>query len=230
MLYEKRTDYPQLTTPKGVAVWPSLNTPDFKFKKDYGEYHARIRVAPDAPGLEEFRAAAEELRDRAFDAKVEELKREKKGAILKDLKKVDPIKVEVDPETGEETGFLMIRASMNAGGLRKKDNKPWSQKPDIFNAKGLKLKNPPEIGGGSEMKLSIRLRDYFMAKEKEIGVTFDLEAVQLITLQERGGNSRSASDYGFGAEDGDEIEDSATPFTAEAGDDIQDGEGEAGDF
>lgn len=229
MLYEKRTDYPALITPKGVAVWPSLNTPDFKFKKDYGEYHAKIRVAPDAPGLKEFIAAAEKLRDEAYAAKEAELKREKKGAILRDLNKQENVvQVEIDNETGEETGFLLIRASMNAGGLRRKDNKPWSQKPDIFNAKGQKLKHPPEIGGGSEMKLSVRLRDYFMPKEKTVGVSFDLEAVQLITLKSFG-SSRSADDYGFGAEDGDDIEDTTPPFDATSGEDIRD-EGDAGDF
>lgn len=231
MLYEKRSDYPQLITPKGVAVWPSLNSPDFKYKKEFGEYSVKLRIAPDAPGLDEFREAAEDLVNKAYEAKADELKREKKGAILKALKKVDPLKVEVDPETGEETGFLYIRASMNAGGRRKKDDSVWSQKPDYFNAKGHTLKNPPKIGGGSELKLGVRLRDYFMAKEKEIGVSFDLEAAQIITLKEWGG-SRTADDYGFGEEDGDEIEDRNPGFGEEDGDDIADGDDNAlnGDF
>lgn len=234
MLYEKRTDYPQLITPKGVAVWPSLNTPDFKFKKEFGAYSTKLRISPDAPGLDKLREAAEKLRDEAFEAKKKELKEGKKGALLKMLDKVDPvIAPEIDKETGEETGFLIINASMNAGGRRRKDDSLWSQKPDYFNAKGKALKNPPKIGGGSELKLGVRLRDWFVSNRNEalVGVAFDLEAVQIITLKEWGGE-RSADDYGFSEEEGDEVNDRDPGFGEEDGDDIQDGEddGVPGDF
>ncbi len=227
----KRNEQPQAITPKGVAIWPSLNEPDFKFKEEYGEYHARIRIKPDAQGMDEFTQQVEDLLEKAYDFKVEELKSEKKAALAKRLGKISPIKVEEDQDTGEETGYLVIRASMNAGGVRKKDGKRWSQKPDIFSATGKKLKSPPKIGGGSEMKLGIRMRPYYFPKDKEVGVSFELEAVQLITLQEVGGN-RTAEDYGFGVEDGDDIEDRDYGFSEEEGDDIRDEDdgGEPGDF
>lgn len=229
MLYSKRTDYPQLITPKGKAVWPALNEPDFNYKEEFGEYHAKLRIPVDSKELAKFRKPVEDLLEKAYQAKVEELKADKKAALAKKLVKVDPFKPEEDPETGEETGYILIRASMNAGGRRKKDDKVFKMSPDFFNRTGKTLKNPPQIGGGSELKLGVRLRDYYFAKDKEIGVSFDLEAVQVLTAESFGGN-RSAEDYGFGEEDGDDIDDGNPGFTEEDGDDIEDDADLDGDF
>lgn len=204
-MLRERKDYPQVITPRGSAIWPALNEPDFKFKKEHGEYHARLRLAPDAPGLAKIIADAEALRDEAFEAKKAELERQKKGALLKQLYKIDPVKPEIDSETGEETGFLVLRAAMNAGGIEKKDGKKWSQKPDLFNSAGQPLKNPPRIGSGSEMKLSVTPMDYETDGGKGIGVRFELNAAQILKVVSFG--QREAGDYGFGEEDGDLIED-----------------------
>lgn len=210
-----RKDYPRLVTPAGTAIWPAVNpgAPDYKFKQDTGEYHARIRVAPDAPGLAELIATATAIRDEAYAAKKAELTREKKGALLKELNVADVIKPEVDPETGEETGFLVLRAAMNArvdikNGPRAGES--FEKKPDLFDARGKQLKNPPKIGGGSLLKLSVVPMEYWMPKDKTIGVRFELEGVQVIKLVS-GGQQRNASDYGFGHEEGDEIEDMDAP-------------------
>ncbi|SKB49236.1 hypothetical protein [Sphingopyxis flava] len=200
-----RNDYPLMHTPRGVAIWPALNEPDFKYKKEFGEYHARIRLEPGAPGLAELIEAAEAIRDEAYDAKVEELTRQKKGALLKQLTKADVIKPEINQEDGEETGFLVLRAAASAGG-KKKDGSTFTKRPHLFNSQGRPLKNPPPIGSGSELILSVRPMDYETDGGKTIGARFELEAVQVLKAVSFG--ERSASDYGFSAvEDADVVED-----------------------
>lgn len=207
-----RKEYPRLITPRGVAIWPALNEPDYKFKEN-GEFHVRLRLAPDTPGLAELVARAEEIRDEAFEAKKAELTREKKGALLKELNKADVIKPEVDMETGDETGYTVLRASLTYKVDIKNGPKAGTsfyKKPDLFNAKGQPLKSPPPIGNGSEMKLSVVPMDYFMAKDKTIGVRFELEGAQILRAVDSGGQ-RGADYYGFGEEEGDDIVDGEAP-------------------
>jgi hypothetical protein len=229
-LLRERKDYPRLITPKGVAIWPALNPgdPDYKFKKDTGEYHARLRIPGDELGdWQPIIDVAQALLDEAYEAKKAELTREKKGALLKELNKAEPIiKPEIDPETGEETGDYIFRASMSARVDIKngpKAGQSFDKKPDLFDARGKPLKNPPKIGGGSVLKLGVVVMDYWMPKDKTIGVRFELEGAQIIKLVS--GGQRTASDYGFGVEDGDEIEDveQTGGFSDETG-------GDGGDF
>jgi len=208
LLKDKLNDYPSFITPRGVAIFPALNEPDYKFKKDTGEWHARIRVAPDAAGLDELRDYADRLLDEFFEKKIAELKAAKKGALLKELKKApNPVKPEVDSETGDETGQFVLRGAMsyhitikngpNAG-------KKFYKKPDFFDKSGKALKVPPKMGGGSELKLSVRPKPYETDGGKTLGVSFELLGVQILKVVE--GGQRSAASHGFGQEEGDDIE------------------------
>src|SRR3546814_13485107 len=99
---------------------------------------------------------------------------------------------------------------MTATGVSKKTGKAWTRKPNIFDAKGNQLKNPPSIGGGSEMKLSVELFPYYAANDKTVGVSFRLEAAQIIKLVQFG--ARDAAGFGFGEEDGDDLSDCEEEF------------------
>lgn len=216
----KKPSYPQVTTPKGVAIWPRLNAPDTKYKAE-GRYTAKIAIDGDDPALEALKEQVYALRDE----KLEEVKAEitekltkqgKKGLIAKTiaaLELADPFTAEEDGETGEETGRVLINAGMNASGVYKsgpKTGKQWKRKPDIFTATGTKLENPPAIGSGSVLKLAVELFPYYAASDKSVGVSFRLNAVQLLTLVSFG--ERDASAYGFGEEEGDDIAD-GNPFS-----------------
>jgi hypothetical protein len=198
-----------ITTPKGVAVWPSLNEPS-----KYGKYECKLRLPADDPAVQSFKARLEQIRDEHFDAEVKRLKDEKKAAVAAELKKGDVLKVERDNETGAETGFYLLPTSMNAGGIVKNPNSPrfgqhWSQKPDIFDATGKQLQNPPKVWGGSEVKLSVSVEG-FTKTDKTVIASVDLKAAQIIKLV-TGGGSRDFGSYGFQQEEGDEIEDGAPP-------------------
>lgn len=196
--------FEKAVTPKGVAIFPHLNTPDTKFDKA-GQYRVRLAFTTDTPGLEEFREKLQKHIDERFEAEALALKEQGKAGLVKKLKKTEPLKVEEDPETGEPTGRLILSAKMKASGTSQKTGKPWTRKPDFFDAKGKALKNPPMIGGGSELKLQVELGSYYIAKDQEAGVTAYLNAVQIIRLVQYG--SRDAASYGFGEEEGDELDD-----------------------
>jgi hypothetical protein len=200
--------YPKFLTPRGVAIFPKLHAPDTKWKKE-GEYTVKLRLDPEAPGVGEFRAQLE-----AELAKfVEEKSRELPPAKRKTLKQRPVFQTELNDE-GEETGFVIIKASMRASGVSKKDGLPWTRKPSIFDAKGNKLSNVPRIGGGSELKLAGEIGTYYNPKDNEAGVTLYLSAAQVLVLREFGSGS-SASDYGFGTEEGFAAEESGETFGGE---------------
>ena len=211
-----------IRTPKGIAQWPRLVTPDTKYNK----YSVKLQLPGNDPEVIAFVAKLEAIRDAHFDAEYNRLVGEKKAALAKELKKGDVLKVERDQETGEETGNLLLTVSMNVGGIVKNPKsprfgQPWSQKPDIFDATGKQLKNPPEIFGGSELKLSLEVEG-FTKTDKTVVASIDLKAAQIIKLVT--GGQRTFSDYGFEEEDGDAVQDREAPAsgfadeTADSGD------------
>lgn len=197
---------PTFTTSRGTAVgWVTLNTPDTKFDKD-GKFSVALAFDEDDAVLQKIADKADELAAAKLAEVREELESKGKKAIANKLTVVSLIKDEEDEESGEATGRRIIKASMKHSGISQKTGKPWSRYPEYFNAQGKQLKNPPQIGAGSELKMNIELVPYYAANDKTIGCTFRLNSVQIIKLVTFG--ARDAAAYGFGAEeDGDEIED-----------------------
>lgn len=219
--------FPKVRTPAGTALWADLNTPDTKYNAA-GKYTVKLAFDADAD-LSDLQAQVQTLIDAEYERVCEEIrekltKQGKKGLIDKRIAEIvkrdisDIFKPEEDDDTGEETGRVIINAATTASGISKKTNKPWKRKPDIFSAKGKKLDRPPQIGSGSTMKLNVELFPYYAANDKTVGVSFRLNAVQLLTLVQFG--ERDASGYGFEEEDGDEIDNaSEQDFEDETSDD-----------
>jgi hypothetical protein len=210
----------KMTTPRGTASWPRLNTPDTKFDAA-GKYSCKLVLRADDPQVQAFVAKLEKMRDDFLADTVAALKADKKAALAMELKAGDIIKVERDQETGEETGNLIFMASMKATGTRK-DGSSWSQKPTIFDARGKALERPPVISGGTELKLSVEVEPFINQTSKLAVLSTRLKAAQVIKLSS--GGARSFDDHGFEVEeDGDALEDVAQ-FTDETdGDTIPDG-------
>lgn len=215
----KNNNYPTLNLilPKAPAIFPKLNSPDTKFDAD-GVYETKLRFVPEESldgligkskiDLEGILDRLKTLRDDFAEAKREELAagdgKQKKKA--KELSVRDIGEAECDDDTGDETGNLILKVKMKASGISKKDGKKWERSPKLFDAQGKALpKNAPPIYGGSILKVAVQAVPYYAANDNEVGVTLRLEAVQVIELVSGGG--RSASAYGFGAEDGYSAED-----------------------
>jgi hypothetical protein len=188
-----------ITTPKGTALWTSLNKPDTKWKAE-GVYEVKLAFDGDDEAVQKLVAKLEKLRDEKYDEIVEELKADGKAGLVSKIKKVAVFEVEEDPETGEETGRLIKKFKMTASGVSKKTGKKWTRKPKIFNARGVELTNAPSIGSGSVLKISFDPFAYYSPKDKEVGCSTRLEAAQVIELVSFG--EKDASGYGFGEEDG----------------------------
>jgi hypothetical protein len=202
---DKKDQKPQVKfiTPKGVAIYPKLNKPDTKFKAE-GEYSVKLRLSPDAIPAE----TVEEIQA-LLDAFAVETKAGLKQAAAKALKVLTLAEQGLKPEVnddGDETGYIILKAGMKASGKSKKDGKEWTRAPVIFDAKGTKLKPVPPIWGGSELKLAVIAAPYYAANDKTCGITFYLDAVQVIKLVNS--SDKDAAGFGFGEEEGFEGEES----------------------
>lgn len=196
-------------TIRGIASYPHFNTPDTKFN-DKGLYHTKLVI--DADAAEKLTKLLERIRnEEAARAQKENLKGKKPG--MADL----PVKPQED-EDGNPTGKFLVSTKMIASGVSKKTNKPWSRKLPLFNAAGAPIS--ANVGGGSEVILSINPEPYYNAKDKEVGVTLRLEGVQVIKLVSYG--QKTAEGLGFAAVEGDDIPegeaDEAAAETEEEGD------------
>lgn len=227
---KKYVSGPKFTTPRSAAIWPRLNEPDTKHNAE-GVYECKQELPLDNEIVQKIKAKAMELAqaeydkqrelqpdaltDEEYDEKVAELKAAGKQALIKKLKVirlVEPLPEEVD-EDGDGTGTVFLKAKMKASGTYKtgpKTGQRWERTPDVFDRKGVTLKRPPAIGGGSEVKMSIELSPYYVAGTGDVGCSFRLNAVQLLTLVQFG--QRDASAHGFGSEDGDDIDEAGDEF------------------
>ncbi len=200
-------------SPKGRAIWPRLNAPDTKYKPE-GEFSARLGMQQDDPETQAFLKKLEGIRDDAWAKFVSENPKKKKATMA-------PFYREETDDEGDETGEISFNFKMKHKIKVKATGKEFTLVPTILNAKKVILKNPPNIGSGSVLKVSFEIAPYFNEKDKEFGLSLRLIAVQIITLVEFGGAGRAAND--FDEEDGDEVND------GEAGDDSDDDDDDSDD-
>lgn len=218
MADKKKT--PKITSPKGIAVYPKLTKPDTKFKAE-GEYSIKLKLPQDiadalvsklTPILEDFK-------------KTEKFQTTAKKVGVKKVKQLDWYK-ELNDDEGNATGEVEMSFKAKASG-KKKDGSEWKRGPiAVFDAKGTPLKNV-QVWGGSEVKVSFTPMPWINPKG-EYGVKLGLEGVQVLKLVS--GGERSASDFGFGAEEGYTAEDTDEGAETEDKAEGNEGAGEGDDF
>lgn len=227
--------YFKFITPAAPAIYPKLHKADTKWKAE-GEYSVKQAFDADATGflvgketidLPTLIERLQVILDEYFKETKATLIANKKGAKAKALTKRDVFAAATDAE-GNENGKLLIKAHMKASGVSKKDGKPWTRQPLVFDAKRKKLSPVPAIFGGSELKVAVEAAGYYAPNDNVVGITLYIDAVQVIKLVK--GGDRSAESYGFGEEEGfaddtadeggEQFDDSdATPADVAAGDD-----------
>jgi len=180
------------TSPKGIAVWPRLNEPDTKFKAT-GEFSTKLAYEADDAAFLALVAKLEGIRDIAFAQFISENPKKKKTA------KVAPVAREELDEDGEETGRMTLTFKMNHKITSKAKGKTYTLTPDIFDALKRPLKNPPNIGGGSTLRVSFEVFPCFVESAKEFHTSLRMVAVQVIDLVEFG--TRDGASYGFDEEE-----------------------------
>lgn len=194
-------------SPAGIAQYPRLTKPDTKFKAD-GEYKITLVL----PGAEA--QPLTELIDKGMAESLVQARRDNPTKAKTIKAATDkPYKAVTDDE-GNETGDVKFNFKMAAKITSKKTGESWTQKPDLFDAKGKVLINP-KIGGGSTVKVAFELYPFYTALIGA-GVSLRLRAVQVLDLVEYG--NRDAAGYGFGEEEGYEAgeQTAETPAPAES--------------
>lgn len=223
---------PPLNTPRGVAVFPSLNVPDTKFKPE-GEYATRLAFDPNDADVQKMVAELERRLDAAWDEHLASLKDDaERKKFVKMYSKAPVFTQEVDKE-GDETGRILINFKMKASGVNKTTKKQWTQKPTILDARGKKMENPPDIYGGSVLRVGFETTFGPVPSSKLFYLSCRLLAVKVIELVTKGGYSADALGLGDEEEgyEADETELSGAPSSRssssdDAGDDTDDGDGD----
>lgn len=202
------------TSPRGIAVHPHLTKADFKFKKDYGEYHVKVRAdLSDAKAV-----ATQQLIDTTMQTALTEavaaynkaLATETDKEKIKQLKKAGvPTMADKPYYVDEEDGTIEFSFKMAAGGKNGKTQEIFQQAPALFDAK-LTVIDPStaRIGGGSEIIVSYELTTF--ATAIGAGASLRMKGVQVLKLVEWG---RDAKAMGFSADD-DGYEAEPTPAAA----------------
>lgn len=234
----------KMKSPRATFKWPKLTEPDYgskQFPKPDGEYTTKLVFNEDDPAFGPFREKIEKAHARVVEQAREKFS-ELKVATRKKLGDItinEPFSVIYDDETEEPTGEVEMKVSMKAGGTIKKGpraGKTWSRKPALFDAKGKPMLKAPDIWGGTVGKVSFNFLEdgYFIPGTGACGISFQLEAVQIIDLVS--GGQRKASDYGFDEEEGGYEHDDAAVEDDEDEDEFSNEEGTdedpdgAGDF
>lgn len=186
---DKREQF-RFMTGTGVAVYPNIHKPSQK----YGKFECKLILDPDDETLKEIVKKAEEMRDRFAEEKRKELIAGKKMAKAKAIVLADIVKPEYNDE-GEETGMVSLKATADHVGKRK-DGSTFTRTITVVDSRNKKLAKVPLIFGGSELKMAGVAFPYYNASNDTVGVSFRLEAVQVIKLVSGG------AQHNFGAEEG----------------------------
>lgn len=211
----ERKKAPQFITPKLALRFPKLDKADYgskEYPKPDGEYSTKGIMKADDPATIKFLKELNPLYEEAMAWADEQFKK-LKVETRKKLGKVsqNPLfSTLYDKETEEPTGEIEFKFAMAASGIRNKDTdkeEKWTAKPAIFDARGQKIVKVPAIWSGTTAKVSFSvglnkegIPGYFIPGTGAAGLKLKLLAVQIIDL--KSGGERSASSYGFGAEEG----------------------------
>lgn len=188
----------RFTTPKGLAQYPALKTPDTKFNPE-GDYKVNLVMEDDEKTnslVSKLEAVLEDFYENDDNVK---------QAISKGRKVVTQDIYEKDEE-----GCIVMKFKQKAV-ITKKDGSKIPVKIRQFDSKGKPI--DVNIGRDSVIKVSFTANPYYMPSTRTCGLSLRLLAVQVISLNEFGDSS--ASSYGFEEEEGyngEEPEDSSKSF------------------
>ena len=177
----------QINTPLGVAVYPRLNEPDYKFDPA-GIFSVSVRV-----GAKE----GQELKDK-LDAKLDAWhKSQMKERRKPQLKRADlTIKPAIDDD-GNETGELDFKFTMKHN-VTPQTGKRWVHRPKLYDSQG-KGFTGEAIGGGSKIIVNFVPAPYF-TPTMGCGLKMRLNAVQVVELVEY--KKIGAESLGFAVHEG----------------------------
>lgn len=186
----------KILTPPGTVKFAHIGKPNILFNPD-GVYSVDLILDPAEPSVQALVARCSEM---AAKAKTDFLAAEtdpKKKKALASFAEHGPFTQDLDKE-GNETGMIVFRAKQSAM-VRVKGKDPFAKTVSVFDTKRSPMTNK-NVGRGSVIRVAGLANPFVMPSNRLVGITVWLEAVQVIEMQEFGG--QGAESYGFGDEEG----------------------------
>ena len=152
-----------LTSPKGKAIFPHLTEPDIKYKPE-GEYHVKLECNK-SEGQNIIALIGSEIAKKVKEQHDQDPKKVITKAPLPYL---------------EENDKVIFNFKLKASGIRKSDQKHFTQKPDLVNADLSPLGPDVQIWGDSILRVTFE--PYAWNMPIGIGCTLRIKAVQVLEL------------------------------------------------
>ena len=168
---------------KGVAKYCHLNEPNKKFEPEFGVYSCDLII--DKEQADAIKAKLRPL----YEEELREVQEANAG------KKITQREFPID----EVEGGYLIKVKQKAGG-RRRDGSEYHLSIALYDSTGKPLDPDVKVWGGSQVNVAFRPKFYYTAAVG-FGVTFELQAVQVIQLGEGGVSSIAASAFGFTTEE-----------------------------
>lgn len=164
-------------TPIGVASWPRLNKPE-SFQNGPLKYSTGLCWEDGSDEVAKLRKAFDEMMEWIEVEGLTPLQKKKGTAVYPLKQEIRPVKDEDGNTIDEEpTGNVKINASEF---YKKKDGQ--INKIPFVDSAGEPISRVPEIHGGSRLRLQVWCRPYYMNSTNEYGVSFKINAVQIVEL------------------------------------------------
>jgi len=213
-------------SPAGIAVFPKLNEPDYEFNPG-GVWSSKLKYNLDDEGTQELWDWLEERHAAAYEAYIASKvtsetpvpKGMYKTAALakKKIPVADKPHVMLEDDDGEPTNEFTVNFK-RVYHVITKDKREFYFTPKFFDAANKRIKNVPQIWGGSKLKVTYNCNDWGTPKLGG-GISLRLVNVQIIDLVNA--DNGDGGDSGFGEEEGytneDDFDSGSTP-TPQAGD------------
>lgn len=174
---------------KGEAWWAKVFEPDTKYDKK-GVYSINVTV-PEAEAAN----VCEQLDDMLSKQANQLVKEQPK--LKATLSTRTPYETDYD-DNGNETGNILFKIKMKAAGTTR-DGREFTQKPMVVDSKLTPMNGDKLIGNESVVKVAFEPAPYYVAAQKQAGVSLRLKGVQVLNLVEPRGSSASSM---FEEEDG----------------------------
>lgn len=168
---------------KGTAKFCHLNEPNKRFDPEFGTYSCDLVI-----DKEQADAIKQVLRP-LYEEELREVQEANAG------KKITQREFPID----EVEGGYLIKVKQKAGG-RRRDGSEYHLSIALYDSTGKPLDPDVKVWGGSQVNVAFRPKFWYTAAVG-FGVTFELQAVQVIQLGEGGVSSIAASAFGFTTEE-----------------------------
>lgn len=168
---------------KGVTKYCHLNEPNKKFDPEFGTYSCDVVI--DKEQADQIKNVLRPL----FEEELREVQEANAG------KKITQREIPID----EVDGGHLIKVKLKAGG-RRRDGSEYHLSVPLYDSAGKPLDKDVKVWGGSTVNVAFRPKFYYTAAVG-FGVSFELQAVQIVQLGEGGVSGIAASVFGFTTEE-----------------------------